>query len=88
MEDSPYGQYDFKKISHSVKKAKLKINKKWYSTLLLLILSGDYGRFKIFPDNKFLYSFIILLEKIFYYFFNFFKITKYLYFKVNLIIKK
>ena len=57
-------------------------------TAYITLKNGDYGRIKIFPDNKFLYSLIILLEKFFYYFFNFFKITKYLYFKINLIVKK
>ena len=88
MEDSPYGQYDYKKISFSIKKAKLKIHAKWYSSLILLIFSGDYGRIKIFPDNKFLYSFFIMLERFFYSIFSFLRITKYLYFKVNLIVKK
>ena len=88
MEDSPYGQYSYKKISYSIKKTKLKVYNKWYSSLFLLIFSGDFGRIKIFPDNNFLFSFFIALESFFYNIFNFLRVTKYLYFKVNLIIKK
>lgn len=88
MEDSPYGQYNYKKISYSIKKAKLKVYNRWYSSLFLLIFSGDFGRIKIFPDNNFLFSFFIALESFFYNIFNFLRVTKYLYFKVNLIIKK
>lgn len=88
MEDSPYGQYDFKKISKCIKKSKLKIYKKWYSVLILLILTGDYGRIKIFPDNHFLFLMFIQIENFLYYFFNFFGLTKYLNFKINLILKK
>ena len=64
MEDSPYGQYDFNRISLSIKKANLKIYRKWYSSLFLLILTGDYGRIKIFPDNRYLFSVFIQLSKI------------------------
>ena len=48
MEDSPYGQYDYKKISKSIKNAKFSIEKRWYSVLVLLIFSGDYGGSKFF----------------------------------------
>ena len=88
MEDSPYGQYSYKKIYKSLQAAKLKIIKKWYSVLFLLLFTGDYGRIKIFPDNCFLFSLFIKIEKVFYYVFNFFGLTKYLNFKINLILKK
>ena len=52
MEDSPYGQYGIKKINSSIKKSELRINRKWYSGLLLVPLTGDYGRIKILPDTK------------------------------------
>ena len=87
MEESPYGQYDFNKISLSIKKANLKIYRKWYSSLFLLILTGDYGRIKIFPDNRYLFSVFIILEEIINHLSSFFKISKFINFKVNLIIK-
>ena len=87
MEDSPYGQYNFKKISQSIKKANLKIHQKWYTSLILMIFTGDYGRIKLLPDNRLLFSILIFLENFFYLIFKFLKIDKFLYFKLNLIIK-
>lgn len=87
MEDSPYGQYDYVKISQSIKKANLKICHEWYSCLVLLILTGDYGRIKIFPDNRFLFSFFIFLEEIIYKISTLFNISKFINFKINLIVK-
>ena len=88
MEDSPYGQYNFEKISNSIKDANLMIYKKWYSTFLLLILTGDYGRIKIFPDNRLLFSFFIFIENLLFYFLNFFFLTKFINFKINLMLRK
>ena len=87
MEDSPYGQYDYVKISQSIKKANLKIYHKWYSSLVLLILTGDYGRIKIFPDNRYLFGFFIFLEEIINRISTFFNISKFINFKINLIVK-
>lgn len=87
MEDSPYGQYDYNKISLSIKKANLKIYRKWYSSLLLLILTGDYGRIKIFPDNRYLFGVFIIFEEIINRLSSFFKISKFVNFKINLIVK-
>ena len=86
LEDSPYGQYSFKKIEQSLKKSELKIKKIWYSSLILLIISGDYGRINFMPNNKYLYYFFIFLEKILYFFISGLGISKYLYFKINLIV--
>ena len=88
MEDSPYGQYSYKKIHKSLQAARLKIIKRWYSVLFLLLFTGDYGRIKIFPDNRFLFFLFIKIEVVFYYIFNFFGLTKNLNFKINLILKK
>ena len=88
MEDSPYGQYDYRKISKSIKNAKYSIEKKWYSVLILLIFSGDYGRIKIFPDNKFLFNIFISIENVLFYLFDNVGLSKYINFKINLIIKK
>ena len=87
MEDSPYGQYDYLKISQSIEKANLKIYRRWYSSLFLLILSGDYGRIKIFPDNRYLFSILIFFEEVIYNILRFLKISKFINFKINLIIK-
>ena len=87
LEDSPYGQYNFEKISQSVKKANLKIHRKWYTSLIILVFTGDYGRIKFLPDNRLLFSILIFLENCFYLIFRFLKIDKFLYFKLNLIIK-
>ena len=87
LEDSPYGQYNFSKISKSIKKANLKIHRKWYTSLILLIFTGDYGRIKFLPDNRLLFSVLIIFESIFYKLFAFLKIDKFLNFKLNLIIK-
>ena len=87
LEDSPYGQYNFSKISKSIKKANLKIHRKWYTSLILLIFTGDYGRIKFLPDNRLLFSVLILFESIFYKLFAFLKIDKFLNFKLNLITK-
>ena len=88
METSPYGQYSYKKISSSVKRAKLRIEKKWYSVLILLPLSGNYGRIKILPNNLILFKIFIIVEDFFYKIFNLLNLTKFLNFKLNLIIKK
>ena len=88
MEDSPYGQYNFKKINKSIKIFKMKIVKKWYSVLLLIPLTGDYGRIKVFPDIKFLFEVFIIIEKIIYNLLNLLLLTKFTHFKINLIIKK
>ena len=87
LEDSPYGQYNFEKISQSVKKANLKIHRKWYTSLIILVFTGDYGRIKLLPDNRLLFTILIFLENFFYFIFRFLKIDKFLYFKLNLIIK-
>ena len=87
LEDSPYGQYNFSKISKSVKKANLKIHRKWYTSLILIIFTGDYGRVKFLPDSRLLFGILILFENIFYKIFSFLKIDKFLNFKLNLIIK-
>ena len=70
MECSPYGQYSYKKISSSIKSAKLRIEKKWYSVLILLPLSGNYGRIKILPDNLILFKIFVIFEDFFYKIFN------------------
>lgn len=88
MEDSPYGQYDYKKISKCIKFSKLKIVNKWYSVFFLLIFTGDYGRINFFPDSKILFNFFIKLENLFFYIFKFFHLSKYIGFKINLILKK
>lgn len=88
LEDSPYGQYSFKKIEKSLKKSKFKIKRIWYSSLILLIVSGDYGRINFMPNNKYLYYFFIFLEKILYLFTSFLGVSKYLYFKLNLIVTR
>ena len=88
MEDSPYGQYSFNKISNSAKKAKLYITKVWYSNLLLMLLTGDYGRIHLFSKNEKLFNIFIFIEDNMQKLFNFFKIAKFIYFKVNIILKK
>jgi 2-polyprenyl-3-methyl-5-hydroxy-6-metoxy-1,4-benzoquinol methylase len=88
MEDSPYGQYNYKKISKSINNANLLISKKWYTQFVLIIASGDYGRIKIFPDSVYLFKFFILMENICFYILSFFQISKFVNFKINLIVKK
>ena len=88
MEDSPYGQYEIKKINKAIIRSGLRVSKKWYSGLLLIPLTGDYGRIKTLPDNKRLFIFLIFIEKVFYNIFKCLFLTKFLYFKVNLIVKK
>jgi 2-polyprenyl-3-methyl-5-hydroxy-6-metoxy-1,4-benzoquinol methylase len=88
MEDSPYGQYDYKRLHKSIKISKFNIHRKWYSVFFLLILSGDYGRIKIFPDYKIIFNFFIVVENFFFYFFDILGLSKYINFKINLIIKK
>ncbi len=87
MEDSPYGQYNFKKINNCINSANLKIIDKWYSVLLLLILTGDYGRIMIFPDNKIIFRIFTSIENFFFYFFKFIGVSKFLNFKINLVLK-
>lgn len=88
MEDSPYGQYNFNRILTSVKKARFYVIKVWYSNLLLMILTGDYGRINLFFKNKKLFNIFIFLEDNMQKLFNFFKIAKFINFKVNIVIKK
>ena len=70
-----------------IKKANLKIHRKWYTSLILIIFTGDYGRVKFLPDNRLLFGILILFENIFHKMFSFLKIDKSLNFKLNLIIK-
>jgi 2-polyprenyl-3-methyl-5-hydroxy-6-metoxy-1,4-benzoquinol methylase len=88
MEDSPYGQYSFKKINKCIKIANLRIVNKWYTVLILLILTGDYGRIMVFPDNRFLFSLFITIENFLFYIFKYIGIAKFLYFKLNIVLKK
>ena len=88
LEDSPYGQYDFKKISQSIKRANLTIKNKWYSGLFIVILSGDYGRLKILPNYVWICNIIIKIENIFFFLLKFTGVLKYLNFKINIVIQK
>ena len=88
MEDSPYGQYDYKKIHKCLQTAKLKIVRKWYSVLFLILFTGDYGRIKLIPDYNILFNFLIKLEHFFFYLFKYLGCSKYLKFKINLIVNR
>ena len=88
MEDSPYGQYSFKKINNCINTANLRIVNRWYSVLILLILSGDYGRIMVFPDNKFIFRVFINIENFLFYVLKFIGLAKFLNFKLNLVLKK
>jgi hypothetical protein len=70
----------------------IKINKfiiedQWYSSLFAFIASGDYGRIKIFPNKRFIFKIIIIIDKIVDTILNLILISKFTHFKVNYLIK-
>lgn len=87
LEDSPYGQLSQKKINHMIKINKFIIEDQWYSSLFAFIASGDYGRIKIFPNKRFIFKIIIIIDKIVDKVLNLILISKFTHFKVNYLIK-
>ena len=89
MEESPYGQLAQDIIKKDIRDAGLKLQEVWYSSLLAFPLTGDYGRKKILPDNKYLFKLIIATDKLLSSLLN--KIpflANYLHFRVIFLAKK
>jgi 2-polyprenyl-3-methyl-5-hydroxy-6-metoxy-1,4-benzoquinol methylase len=87
LEDSPFGQLSQNKIHNMIKINNFIIEKKWYTSFFAFIVSGDYGRIKILPNNKIVFKIIIILDKFIDKILNFTLITKFTHFKVNYLIK-